>query len=116
MSDLPPITDVEMQTITEYAQSYTVVIVRRGANHDGPDAASLRTEHTRRMYALRAAGQLAVVLAVRDDSPVEGIAIFDCVPETVASVMADDPAVIAGVLDYDIHQAQGFPNDSLRPR
>lgn len=116
MPDLPQITDAEMQTIGEYAQSYTVVIVRPGAAHDSSDAQRLRTEHTRRMYALRADGKLAVILATRDDPKVTGIAIFDCAPETVGEVMADDPAVQAGVLDYDIHTAQGFPNDSLRPR
>ena len=115
-AELPTITDAEMQTIQEYAQPYTVVILRAGPNFTSPEAADVVREHGRRAFSLRAAGVLAVVTPVVDDSEVFGFGTFDRDPVEVESLMADDPAVKAGVLVAEIHPVIGLPGDSLPPR
>jgi hypothetical protein len=50
-----------------------------------------------------------------DDSEWAGIGIFDATHEDTARIMADDPAVHAGVLSYEVHPVRGFPGDGLPP-
>lgn len=116
MSELPTITDAEMTTITEYAQPYTVAILSAGPTYGTPEAAHLITEHNRRSLALRAAGELVVVLPVVDNSDVHGIGIFDRDRDAVEAILNDDPAVAAGVFVYAIHDVRGLPGDALPPR
>ncbi|MFW0786425.1 hypothetical protein AAFP35_18155 [Gordonia sp. CPCC 206044] len=115
MPDLPTITDEEMQTILQYAQPYSVVILRAGPKYGTENAGPIVWEHARRNMALRAAGILSVVLPVRDDSEVCGIAIFDRDGASVTEIMNDDPGVRAGVFTFDVHPARGFPGDELPP-
>ncbi|GAA1482169.1 hypothetical protein GCM10009624_26090 [Gordonia sinesedis] len=114
-SSLPTVTDAEMETVLQYAQPYSIVILRTGPQHDSPDATSLLREHNRRNLALRAAGELAVVLRIDDDSDVTGVNIFDRDVPTTTTLVNDDPAVQAGVLAVEIHPGHGFPGDSLPP-
>ncbi|MGV9827240.1 MULTISPECIES: hypothetical protein [unclassified Gordonia (in: high G+C Gram-positive bacteria)] len=113
MAELPEITDAEMQTILEYAQNYSIVILRSGPNFGTPDTGPLMLEHGRRTLALRKAGDLAVVLPVVDDSDVRGVGVFDRDVETTTALMNDDPAVQAGVIAFEVHPAQGLPGDAL---
>ncbi|MGV9713963.1 hypothetical protein ACWDTI_25265 [Gordonia sp. NPDC003424] len=115
MSDLPTITDDEMQTILQYAQPYSVVILRTGPKYGTPEAASIIWEHGRRNMALRAAGALSVVLPVTDDSGICGVGIFDRDVEATTAIMNDDPGVRGEVFVYDVHPARGFPGDALPP-
>ena len=77
MPDLPEITDAEMQTILEYAQPYTVSILRSGPNFGSPEAGQFIKEHGRRTLALRKAGELAVVLPIRGNADIHGVGVFD---------------------------------------
>ena len=115
MTELPEITDAEMQTIIEYAQPYTVAILKAGPKHGTPESADLVKEHGRRTFALRKAGEIAVVLPVRDDSEISGIAVFDRDVDAVTAIMNDDPAVQAGVFTFEVHPAEGIPGDGLPP-
>ena len=115
-SSLPEVTDAEMETVLQYAQPYSVVILRTGSVHDAADAAPLVREHERRNLALRAAGDIAVVLRIDDtNSDVRGIAIFDRDIATTTALIDDDPAVKAGVLTAEIRKGHGFPGDALPP-
>ncbi|MFW0793798.1 hypothetical protein AAFP30_08305 [Gordonia sp. CPCC 205515] len=112
---MPEITDEEMQTILQYAQPYSIVILRAGLKYGAPEAAQIIWEHGRRNMALRAAGALSVVLPVIDDSDVCGVGIFDRDLETTRALMNDDPGVQGGVFTFDVHPARGFPGDALPP-
>ncbi|MGK2378332.1 hypothetical protein [Gordonia tangerina] len=112
---MPTVTDAEMQTSLQYAQPYSVVILRTGPNYDSPEASAIIWEHGRRNFALRAAGALAVVLPVIDDTDVCGVGVFDRDVETTTTLMDDDPGVAAGVFTFTVHPARGFPGDALPP-
>nr|EMP11626.1 hypothetical protein ISGA_3783 [Gordonia sp. NB41Y] len=113
MSELPEITDEEMDTMIPMARHYSVVILREGPEYGSPEAKPIIWEHGRRNFALRAAGALAVVMPVEDATDVCGVGIFDRSVEETAALMSDDPGVQAGVFTFDVHPARGFPGDSL---
>ncbi len=48
-----------------------------------------------------------------DDEELAGIGIFDAGIDEAHRLMADDPAVRAGLLTYTLHTCRGFPGDSL---
>lgn len=109
------ITDQFMQAQLAGARMYSAVLLRRGARYSEPDAPAIIWEHGRRNFSLRADGVLVVVCPVADDSELAGIGIFDVSPEETARIMADDPAVRAGVLSCEVHPVRGFPGDALPP-
>jgi len=112
-TDLPPITDEAMRAAMGRTRPYSVVILRDGPHADHPDREAIVWEHGRRNFRLRAAGLLAVVLPVRDDSAVDGIGIFDLDPTETRAVMEADPGVRAGVFTFEVHPARSFPGDRL---
>jgi len=115
MSDLPPITDAEMKTIIAYSQPYSVVVLKAGPKFRTDEAKPLIWEHSRRNFSLRASGKLSIILGASDDSDIRGYGIFDQDPETTAKIMNDDPAVQAGVFEFDVHPVRGFPGGALIP-
>jgi hypothetical protein len=110
------ITDEFMREMRATARGYSLVLLRRAARYNGPDAGAVIWEHGRRNHSLRADGVLAIVCPVADDSEWAGIGIFDATLEETARIMDGDPAVQAGVLSYEIYPVRGFPGDSLPPR
>jgi hypothetical protein len=109
------ITDQFMKAQLAGARMYSVVLLKRGARYTAPDAPAIIWEHGRRNFGLRADGVLVIVCPVADDSDLAGIGIFDATPEETARIMADDPAVQAGVLSCEVHPVRGFPGDALPP-
>ena len=107
------VTDEYMKEMLARAKSYSVVLLRRAARYAEPDAGQVIWEHGRRNFTLRADGVLAVVCPVADDTDLAGIGIFNATPEETARIMDGDPAVLAGVLSYEVHPVRGFPGDGL---
>ena len=107
------ITDDYMQDMMTKTRPYTLVFLKDGPNRGADDDAAVIWEHGRRNFALRAEGVLAVVCPIWDDTPMDGIGIFDAPPEDVVRIMDDDPAVKAGILTYEIHATRSFPGDGL---
>jgi hypothetical protein len=56
---------------------------------------------------------MCIICPISDGTDMAGIAIFDAEPPETERIMADDPAVKAGVLVYEIHPARSFPGDCL---
>jgi hypothetical protein len=106
-------TDTEMRAARQAAHPYTVVILSNTPKRADDGADAIIWEHARRNFALRAAGTLAIVCPIRDDSTVAGIGIFTVEPGEVREIMEGDPAVQAGILDYSIHPTRTFPGDAL---
>jgi hypothetical protein len=107
------ITNEMMQERLAQTRAYSLVILKEGPNYRQPGADKIIWEHGRRNFALRQDGALAIVCPVRDDSEVCGIGIFDADPDATTRLMAEDPAVLAGVLIFEVHPVRGFPGDAL---
>ena len=107
------ITDDYMKAMLTRSAPYSVVILERGPAYDSPGSDVIIWEHGRRNFELRAAGLLAVVCPVPDDSDVCGIGIFTPPPDEVARLMDDDPGVRAAVFTYRVHPCRSFPGDGL---
>ncbi|HVU65902.1 MAG TPA: hypothetical protein VHD63_02175 [Ktedonobacteraceae bacterium] len=107
------ITDEFMRQMMTSTRPYTLVILktRPGRSEAGADA--IIWEHGRRNFELRARGLLLIVCPIRDGSDTAGIGIFNASPAEVEQLMAEDPAIKADILSYEIHATRSFPGDCL---
>lgn len=118
-SDLPVVTDEQLQELLKETKEYAVLILKAGPKFQSPDsdrpsgATKIIWEHGKRNTALLIAGLLPIVCPIADGSEVTGIGIFDATPDQVERIMAADPGVRAGLFTYDIHLARGFPGSTL---
>jgi hypothetical protein len=108
------ISDEEMKNILETARAYTVVILWKGPNYRDPDARAITWEHGKRNMELRLAGKLNVVIPFTDDGDIRGLDVFNMPVDDVKTLMAEDPAMIAGILRAEYRSGLSFANDSLR--
>lgn len=111
--ELPTITDEFMLSMRPKARPYTFLLLKRTPKLAHPDALPTIWEHGRRNYALREAGLLSIVCPLPEDDELAGIGIFNAGIDEVHELMADDPAVRAGLLTYTVHTCRGFPGDAL---
>lgn len=110
---LPTITDDAMRERLQQAAPYTVVVLRVVGSEIRAEDRPVVWEHGRRNMALVDAGLLAIVLPVGDGSGLAGVGVFTVGPDEVREIMDADPGVRAGIFDYKIHPARGFPGSSL---
>lgn len=108
------ITDDYMRQMMGKTRPFTVVVLKKTASYQ-PDRTpgGVIWEHGRRNFAMRADGQLAVVLPVLDESEVAGIGIFTTGLEETKALMDADPGVLAGWFSYEVHPSRSFPGDAL---
>ncbi len=106
-------TDDEMRERLVHSRNYTVALLRVAPAADLPASRPLIWEHGRRNFSLRAAGVLPIVVRVADDSDWAGVGIFNASPAETERILADDPAIQAGILTYELHPVTGFPGDCL---
>jgi hypothetical protein len=107
------ITDEFMNQMMTTTKTYTAVILKAGPNIDQPDAKKITWEHGRRNFSLRSDGILSLVCPVLDNSDVKGIGIFNATVEETKKIMDEDPGVLAGLFEYELHPCRSFPGDSL---
>ena len=107
------ITDDDMRAMLTRSAPYSVVILERGPAYGSPGSDAVIWEHGRRNFELRAAGLLAVVCPVPDDSDVCGVGIFTPPVDEVTRLMDDDPGVRAGDFRYHVHPCRSFPGVGL---
>lgn len=107
------ISDEMMRERLAKTKAYTAVILREGPNWQAEEARAILWEHGRRNFALREQRKLCIVCPVTGNGDVRGIGIFDAEAAEVEAIMAEDPAVKAGVLIFEIHACRGFPGDAL---
>jgi hypothetical protein len=110
--DTTAVTDEGMLGLLATTAPYTVCVLTWGPQRDRDGWEGIIWEHGRRNIAMRAAGRLLVALRV-DDPEVAGIGVYACEPDEVEQLLADDPALRAGVLRHRLHTAHGFPGDGL---
>jgi hypothetical protein len=107
------ITDEFMREMISKTKIYSVVILKSASGPPGPEQMQLVWEHARRNFALRAEGVLSIVCPIADGTGVSGIGIFNCDIEATRIIMDEDPAVKAGIFQYEIHPCRSFPGDVL---
>lgn len=118
-ASLPEVTDEEMRAGLATTIPYTILILKAGPRFSppGPDrdpeVAAYIWQHGKRNFRLRNAGLLSVVCPVADGSEVVGVSVWAASPEDVERIYAQDPAVRAGVLRYEIHPTRTFPGSTL---
>ena len=111
---LPVITDEFMMTAMQTeVREYALVMLKQGPNYGSAGSDTIIWEHGRRNFALRASGVLSIVVPIRDDTEWCGVGIFDASQEEAARILDGDPAVIAGVLAYEVHPGRSFIGDTL---
>jgi hypothetical protein len=94
-------------------RDYTVVLLRVTDRLVRPAVDPVIWEHGRRNFALRAQGVMPIVLPATDSSDWAGVAVLDVPTDRAEAIMAEDPAVTAGLMTYEIHSVRGFPGSAL---
>jgi hypothetical protein len=118
-ASLPEVTEQDLYASLASTRPFTVIILKAGPRYSppgpdrDPDVGAIILRHGRRNASLRLAGLLRVVCPVADGSDVAGIGVFDATPEEVDLIYSRDPAVMAGVLTYEVHPTRTFPDSSL---
>jgi len=118
-SDLPEVTDEQLQEALPTTRPYTIVVLKAGPKYQMPgpdrdqDVEKVIWAHGKRNFALRLAGLMPNVCPVADGSGVTGISIFDATPDDVDRIMSLDAGVQAGIFTYDIHPTRSFPGSIL---
>jgi len=118
-SDLPEVTDEQLQEALPTTRPYTIVVLKAGPKYQMPgpdrdqDVEKVIWAHGKRNFALRLAGLMPIVCPVADGSGVTGISIFDATPDDVDRIMSLDAGVQAGIFTYDIHPTRSFPGSIL---
>jgi uncharacterized protein YciI len=107
------ITDAFMTAMLSKVRLYSLVLLGRGPNYDMDGARAIIWEHGRRNFELRAAGKLVIVGPMDGDGDPRGLCIFTADVKETGRIMAEDPAVRAGILTVTIHAMRSFPGDGL---
>ena len=115
-SSKPPTFD-EIMKIIAGGKRYVLGFYTAGTDRGQDEATSnsIQQQHLEYMFGLRAEGKLILNGPLTDDSPIRGICIFalDDLDEA-GRIMANDPAVLAGRLNWEVHPWFGLPGDGLR--
>jgi hypothetical protein len=107
------ITDEYMYEMLAKTKDYCIVILRPGSQAMGHGVEKMIWEHGRRNFALRADGLLSIVCPVTVVGDVNGLGIFNTSMEETKKIMDGDPAVQAGIFEYELYPCRSFPGDSL---
>jgi len=110
------ITNDFVQQVITTGKQYCIFLYKSGPNRNQPpeEEEAIQGAHLRYLFTLRAEGKLAINGPVMDDSELLGVGVFNLTDkEEVKKLLAEDPAVIAGRLIYEIHQWFSIPGDSL---
>lgn len=116
---LPEVTDEEMRAGLATTIPYTILVLKAGPRYSppgpnrDPEVAAAIWQHGKRNFRLRHTGLLSVVCPVADGSEVVGVSVWAASPEDVERIYAQDPAVRAGMLRYEIHPTRTFPGSTL---
>ena len=114
-SQLPAVTDDELKGWLASAKSFTAVILKHGPRYSrqDPEVAALIFTHGKRNFALQKAGLLPMICPIADDSAIAGLGILVATPDQAEQIFSGDPAVLAGVLTFEIHHTVSLPGSTL---
>jgi hypothetical protein len=118
---LPAVSDAMLMAALNGSAPFTVAILKAGPRFvmpgsDRPDEiAGIIWAHGKRNYALHLAGLLPVVCPIGDGSGVTGVGVFRADEDAVRAILDNDPAMVAGVLTYELHPTRTFTIPAAAP-
>ena len=107
------ITDEYFKERHSKLKDYTIVLLKPTTKSKEDGARAVIMEHTRKNMALQLDGVVSIVCPIFGDFDIAGLYIFSVTVDEVKRIMDDDPAVKAGIFQYEIYPCKGFPGDSL---
>ena len=108
------ITDNYMHNRWAQVKTYTLMVLKQNAESLNGDSRPIVWEHARRMMALQAARLVFIVCSCSSRTdPISGISIFNTNLDEARAIMADDPAVRAGIYTVEVHACRSWPGDAL---
>lgn len=118
-SELPVLSDEDFMASRATLRPFTVLVLRGGPNFEppGPDptvgVTRIIWQHGKRNARLRMAGLMPIICPIGDGGDIKGIAVLNATVEEADKIMAADPAVLAGVLAYELHESRSFAGSAL---
>ena len=112
--DLAKITNEYIKELQSQMKDYVIVLLKITAKRSEPGANDIILEHARRNLALREDGLASIICPVFSDPHFGGLYIFNTDVDQANKIMEDDPAVKAGIFQYDVYSCKGIPGDSLQ--
>jgi hypothetical protein len=106
------VTDEQIQQLAATAKPFALALLWWDSERHQDGAAAIELEHQRRMVSLHADGTIAVLCPGGSDI-LAGVAVMTVSPEQAETLMADDPAVQAGMIRCEVHPGNGFPGDTI---
>ena len=107
------ITDEYIKEKHTELKDYTIVLIKPTSKRKEAGADAVILEHARKNFSLREDGVLSIVCPVFGDYNLSGLYIFNVIVEEARKIMDDDPAVNAGIFQYEIYPCKSFSGDSL---
>jgi hypothetical protein len=107
------ITDEYFKERHSKLKEYTMVLLKPTERTKEKGIESLIMEHARNNMALQEDGLLSIVCPVSGNYDISGLYIFNVPLDEVRKIMDGDPAVAAGIFQYDIYPCKGFSGDTL---
>ena len=111
--------DMEKYTI-EYIRElqssmkeYTVVLLKLTPKRNEAESQGIIFQHAQKNFALREEGVVSIVCPVFNHPHFGGLYIFNTDFDQTKQIIEEDPAVKAGIFQYEIYSGKSFPGDSL---
>jgi len=120
-SQLPLLSEEDFLASRATLRPCTVLVLKAGPAFEppGPDPTTGVTkiiwQHGKRNARLRMAGLMPIVCPIGDGGAIKGIAILIASVEESERIMAADPAVLAGVLTYELHDSRTLAGSAVPP-
>ena len=111
--DLAKITNEYIKEFQSRMKDYSIVLLKLTARRNEPGANDIILEHARRNLALREDGLASIICPVFSDPGFGGLYIFNTDVDEAGKIMEDDPAVKAGIFQYEVYSCRSIPGDSL---
>ena len=107
------ITDEYFKEMHSKLKDYTMVLIKSTPKRNDAGAQAIIFEHARKNLAIREEGLASIICPVFSENGLSGVYVFNVSVDEARRIMDDDPAVKAGVFQYEIYPCKGFPGDSL---
>ena len=111
--DLTKFTNESIKDFQSRMRDYTIVLLKMTAKRDEPGVNDFILEHARRNLALREEGLASIICPVFGDPHFAGLYIFNTDVTEAKNIMEEDPAVKAGIFQFDVYSCKSMPGDSL---
>lgn len=94
---------------------YVLLLLTKGENYGINDTPRIiQSEHLPYVFKQREDGIMLLTMPVMDDSNIAAIAVYNTTDKAEVKKLVDkDPAIQAGIFNYEIITALGLPGDNL---